>query len=106
MMRPKAACAFLLLGFLLGSCGLTTTRPKEEMSLAAAAFLAANEANALILAPGLYKKAETYYLKAKALYRRKYFNKAKQFAILSRQFAERAEFVAQRKASFEGAQPQ
>ena len=85
----------------LGSCGITATRPKLEISLAAAAFSAARKANAQTLAPGLYRKAEFYYLKAKSTYRRKYFNKAKQYAIISKSFAEKAEFVAIRKSSQE-----
>lgn len=82
--------------FLSGACGLTTTRPKQEMSMAQTAFLAAQEANAQVKAPGLYRKAEIFYLRAKASYRRKFFNKAKEYAILSQKFSEQAEFVARR----------
>ncbi len=73
------------------------TRPKEEMGLAAVAFLAAKDARAAILAPALYRKAETYYLKAKSAYRRKYFNKAKDYALLTKKYAEQAEYMAKRK---------
>ena len=62
-------------------CGLTTTRPKQEMSLAQAAFLAAKEAKADVYSPTLFRKAELFYLKAKSSYRRKYFNKAKKVAV-------------------------
>lgn len=86
--------------FLWG-CGLTTTRPKIEMSLAQNAFLAAKKAKAQILAPQLFRKAEYYYLKAKSSYRRKYFNKAKQYANLSKKFSEQAEFTAIRKATLD-----
>ncbi|TNF03106.1 MAG: DUF4398 domain-containing protein [Deltaproteobacteria bacterium] len=86
---------------ILAACGLATTRPKLEMSLAQSAFLAARQSKAQTLAPGLYRKAEFYYLKAKSSYKRKYFNKAKQYAILSKNFSERAEFVAIRKATLE-----
>ena len=79
------------------ACGLTTTRPKQEMSYAQAAFLAAKEAKAEVHAPNLYRKAEIYYLKAKSAYRRKYFNKAKSYATLSQKFAEKAEFEATKK---------
>lgn len=85
----------------LGACGLTTVRPKLEMNLAASAFLAAKQANAHRLAPGLFRKAEQFYLKAKSSYRRKFFNKAKQFADVSRKFSERAEFIAKRKETIE-----
>jgi len=87
--------------FFVGACGLTTTRPKLEMSLAASAFLAAKKAKAQTLAPGLFRKSEFYFLKAKASYRKKFFNKAKQYAILSTKYAEQAEFVSVRKATLE-----
>lgn len=82
---------------LLTACGLATTRPKQEMSYAQAAFLAAKEAKAEVHAASLYRKAEIYYLKAKSAYRRKYFNKAKSYAKLSQKFAEQAEFEATKK---------
>jgi len=90
-----------ILCLTLGSCGLTTTRPKLEMSLAAAAFLAAKKAKAQTLAPGLFRKSEFYFLKAKASYRKKFFNKAKQYAVLSIKYSEQAEFVSVRKATLE-----
>lgn len=90
---------------LLGACGLTATRPKLEMGMAAAAFVAAKEAKADELAPNVFRKAEVYYLKAKSSYRRKYFNKAKQYALLSKKFSEQAEFMAYRKVTVEGAPP-
>ena len=86
---------------ILGACGLATTRPKLEMTMAQTAFLAAKEVKAQTLAPGLFRKAEFYYLKAKSSYRRKYFNKAKQYAILSKKFSERAEFVSVRKQALD-----
>jgi hypothetical protein len=87
--------------FVLTACGLTTTRPKLEMRLAQSAFLAAKKANSQTLSPGLYRKAEFLYLKAKSSYKRKYFNKAKQYAIASKKYAERAEYVAIRKKALE-----
>lgn len=92
----------LLFLLTLGACGLGTTRPKVEMSLAQAAFLAAKEAGADSQSPTLYRKAEVYYIKAKSAYRRKYFNKAKDYAILSKRFAEKAEYEAIRKKALEG----
>jgi hypothetical protein len=91
---------FLVLIFL-GSCGIATTRPKLEMSLAQSAFLAAKEAQADVKASGLYRKAEYYYIKAKSSYKRKYFSKAQQYAILSKKYSERAEYVAIRKKALE-----
>ena len=86
---------------IMGSCGLVATRPKLEMSLAAASFLAAKEAGAAQEVPNLFRKAEFYYLKAKSAYRRKYFNKAQQYANISREFSEKAEFAAKRKKTLE-----
>lgn len=87
---------------ILGACGLTTTRPKIEMSLAQSAFIAAKEAGADVHASNLFRNAEDYYLKAKSAYRRKYFNKAKEYALLSRQYSEKAEYAAVRKKALEG----
>ncbi len=92
----------LLVLLILGSCGLATTRPKIEMSLAQAAFLAAKEAGADIHASNTFRKAEDYYLKAKSAYRRKYFNKAKEYALFSKKFSEQAEYQAIRKKALEG----
>ena len=74
----------LLIVLILSGCALTASRPKLEMSLAASAFFAARIAKAQVLTPSLYRKAEFYYLKAKGSYRRKYFDKAKQYAELSK----------------------
>jgi hypothetical protein len=95
----------LILLLSLGSCGLTTTRPKIEMSLAQSAFLAAKEAGADVSSPTNYRKAEVYYLKAKSAYRRKYFNKAQEYAIQSKKFSERAEYEGIRKKALEGGTP-
>jgi hypothetical protein len=99
MLRPSVVV--LIFTLLLGACGLATTRPKKDMSLAQAAFMAAKRANAQTLAPGLYRKAEFYYIKARSAYRTKNFNKAQQYAELSRKFSEQAELVAVRKAALE-----
>lgn len=85
----------------LVSCGVATTRPKVEMAYAQSAFLAAKNSGAQISAPALYRKAEYYYLKAKSAYRRKYFNKAKQYALLSQKFSEEAEYNTVRKKALE-----
>ncbi|OIQ19911.1 MAG: hypothetical protein BM556_05335 [Bacteriovorax sp. MedPE-SWde] len=86
---------------LLTGCGLTTARPKLEMTLAQAAFISAKEAGGQSLAPALYRKAEFYYLKAKSSYRRKFFNKAKKYADLSKRFSEKAEFKAYKKKALD-----
>lgn len=72
------------------------------MSYAQAAFMAAKESGADIHASSLFRKAEDYYLKAKSSYRRKYFNKAKEYAILSKKYSEQAEYAAVRKKALEG----
>jgi Domain of unknown function (DUF4398) len=92
----------LLLYIFITACGLTTTRPKVEMSYAQAAFMAAKESGADVHASSLFRKAEDYYLKAKSAYRRKYFNKAKEFALLSKKYSEQAEYAAVRKKALEG----
>jgi len=92
----------LLLCIFISACGLTTTRPKVEMSYAQAAFMAAKESGADVHASSLYRKAEDFYLKAKSAYRRKYFNKAKEFALLSKKYSEQAEYAAVRKKALEG----
>lgn len=89
-----AILTLLLLNLLGGGCGLAVTRPKLEMSLAAAALIAAQKADAQRWTPNLYRKAEYYYLKAKSAYRRKYFNKAKQYAQLATKYSEKAEFIS------------
>ena len=91
----------IILMVILSACGLATTRPKLEMNLAAAAFMAAKDVKAYVLSPARYRKAEFYYLKARSAYRKKYFNKAKQYAIISKKEAEKAEFIAIRKATLE-----
>ncbi len=98
-MRPFLIALIFL---TLGACGLTTTRPKVEMSLAQAAFLAAKEAGADVHASNLFRQAEDFYLKAKSAYRRKYFNKAQEYALLSKKFSEQAEYAAIRKKALEG----
>ncbi len=82
-------------------CGLATTRPKLEMSYADAAFKAAKEGEANIHASTLYQRAEYYFIKARSSYRRKYFNKAKQYAILSQKFSEKAELISIKKKSMQ-----
>jgi hypothetical protein len=72
------------------------------MQLAQVAFIAAKDSGADIHASTLYRKAEDYYLKAKSAYRRKYFNKAKEYAVLSKKFSEQAEYSAIRKKALEG----
>jgi hypothetical protein len=86
---------------LTTSCGITQTRPKLEMELAAAAYLAARNVKANVVSPVLFRKGEVFYLKARSSYRRKYFNKAKQYAILSKKFSEQAEFAARKQSVLE-----
>jgi hypothetical protein len=64
------------------------------MSLAQAAFLAARDSGAEEKSPTLFRKAEVYYLKAKSAYKKKFFDKAKQYALLSKKYSEKAEYDA------------
>ncbi len=97
----KIKVYLIIFTFIFQSCGLTTARPKLEMSLAQAAFIAAKNAKSDEHSPQFYRKAEVYYLKARSAYRRKYFNKAKSYAELSRKFSEKAEFATIKKIQFE-----
>lgn len=90
----------------LQSCGLTMSRPKLEMSLASAAFIAAKEVNARVLSPNYFRKAEVYFLKAKSAYKRKYFNQAQKYALLSKEYSERAEYDAIKQSVVGKPQPQ
>lgn len=91
----------LILLILITSCALVETRPKEVMSIAQAAFLAAKNANSAQYASNLYKQAENSYLKAKSAYKKKYFNKAKKYAKMTIYFSERAEVESLRIQTFE-----
>ena len=91
----------LILIIFTTGCALAATRPKKEMSYAAAAFKAAILAKAQVMSPSYFRIADFYFLKALACYRRKYFDKAKQYAELSIKFSEVAEFNANKKATFE-----
>ncbi|RPJ72182.1 MAG: DUF4398 domain-containing protein [Alphaproteobacteria bacterium] len=97
----KQILVLILVLLFSTACGLTTTRPKLEMSMAQVAFMAAKDSQADVKAPGLFRKAEYYYLKAKSSYKRKYFNKAQQYARRSKKYSERAEYVAIRKKTLE-----
>lgn len=97
----KKIIVFTFLVSILSACGLTTTRPKLEMAMAQSAIMAAKEAGADTKASQLYRKAEYYYLRAKSNYKRKYFNKALEFALLSKKYSERAEYIAIRKKTLE-----
>lgn len=89
---------------MLGGCGFAVTRPKLEIQIAAAAFLAAKDVQAQKYGPNLYRKAEFYYLKAKSAYKRKYFNQALKYAKLSQKFSEKAELIASVKRAEESVQ--
>ena len=100
---PSRILPFILLGLLtLKGCGVGVTRPKYEMNLAIISLQSAIEAKAPQEAPKLYRQAEYYFLKAKSAYLRKYFNKAKEYAIKSTKFSEKSEFISTIKKVTEG----
>ena len=74
---------------------------KTKITFLTAAFIAAKDSGAAQTVPNLYRKAEYFYLKAKSAYRRKYFNKAQQYANISREYSEKAEFASRRKKTLE-----
>ena len=86
---------------ILVGCGLLSTRPKEEMAMAQVAFMAAKDSGGHRYAPGVFRKAEVYYLKAKSSYRKKYFNNAKRYAIISKKYSEMAEIIAVKRKFLE-----
>lgn len=83
---------FLLVIILfISGCGVTATRPKLEMSIAEEAYIAAKEVGSEDLAPREFRLAELSYLKAKSAYKKKFFDKASQFAKISIKYSEMAE---------------
>ena len=91
----------LILWFIinLGSGSRSESRPNLEMSFARAAFFAAKEIKANEHDSTTFRKAEIYFFKAKSAYKRKYFNKARDYAILTRPFTEKAEYTTRLKLS-------
>lgn len=83
---------FLLL--ILSGCGITATRPKLEMSIAEEAFLSAKDAGGEDISPKEFRLAELSYLKAKSAYKKKFFDKASQYAKISIKYSEMAELNA------------
>lgn len=83
-----------LLVFIITGCGITATRPKLEMSIAEEAFLSAKDAGGEELSPKEFRLAELSYLKAKSAYKKKFFDKAAQFAKMSIKYSEMAELNA------------
>ena len=71
------------------------------MAMAAEALWAAKQAQADSFAQGPYRKAEDFYVKAKSQYRQKFFDRAKQMAILAKIYAEKAEEMAMVKKTQE-----
>lgn len=94
-------CRTTILLCLLGvaSCGVTATRPKLEMSIAEEAFLSAKDAGSEELSPREFRLAELSMVKAKTAYKKKFFDKAAQFAKMSIKYSELAELNALRVRS-------
>lgn len=87
---------FFIGTFFLVSCAVTVTRPKLEMSIAEEAYLSAKDAGSEELSPKEFRLAELSMLKAKSAYKKKFFDKASQFAKLSIKYSELAELNALR----------
>lgn len=64
------------------------------MSDTAAAIHAAREVQADVLAPELFRQSSELFFKARQEYKFKYYDKAKEHALLARKFAEQAELDA------------
>jgi hypothetical protein len=91
--RYKFSVLFII-AVLLSSCGITATRPKLEMSIAEEAFLSAKDAGGEEISPKEFRLAELSYLKAKSAYKKKFFDKASQYAKISIKYSEMAELNA------------
>lgn len=68
-----------------------TYLPQEEMVLAEVALEAAREAKAEVHEPFFFQKAEFYFKSAKTAYQNREYDFAKQFALKSKEFSEKAE---------------
>ena len=80
-------CAISFVG-----CGVFATRPDRHLSYAEAAHVAAQKANAEVLAPNSYQLARETLFRARSSYRLKNFKLARRLSIRSRLLAEEAEF--------------
>ena len=79
--------------FIFLSCAITTKRPKYEMAIAKSAFQAAKKASAARFAALKYRKAEISYLKARELYKKKIFDKAKRLAKMTIYYSETVSYT-------------
>jgi len=80
--------------FAVSSCSLFVGRPIQEFSDQDAALKAARELGAQTAAPELYRKAEEYSIRALNEYKAKNFLVAREYAVKSREYAEKAEWLA------------
>lgn len=81
--------------FLVISCA--GTPPKKEYAQAKMALMAASEAQAQIHAPVDFDKAEQYMKLCDRAFYERIFSKAREYALLAKQFAEAAELKALEK---------
>ena len=105
--QTRRGCRFalvtlVLLAALNTGCSIVATRPVQEMSNTQAAIRAANEVQADILAPELFRQANEWFLKARQEYRFKDFANAKKYADQARTLAEQAELLAIRNGGVRG----
>lgn len=92
-MNPVAVIASILFLIFWGSsCSITAVRPAQEMSNMEVAIRSAQEVNADVLAPELFRMAQDVAHKARRDYRLKYFKEARQKADEARVLAEKSEF--------------
>lgn len=84
----------VLLTLCIWGCAMFITRPSQLMSDTTAALRAAQQAQAEVLAPELYRQSLEWYFKAKNEYMMKNFKLATEYANRSRTLAEEAEFTA------------
>ncbi len=94
----------LLAGFVfatlqLSGCGVFATRPDRHLSYAEAAHVAAQKANAEVIAPSSYQLARETLFRARSSYRLKNFKLARRLSIRARLLSEEAEFRSLHKDS-------
>ena len=90
---------FVFLSALLTGCGVFATRPDRHLSYAEAAHVAAQKANAEVMAPSSYQLARETLFRARSSYRLKNFKLARRLSIRARLLSEEAEFRSLHKDS-------
>ena len=96
-MKFKRIGFFLIATLLFSACSqITAIRPEFEIKMAQSAFSAAKDAGAESTSSKDFRLAELALIKAKNAYKKKSFDQAKKFALLSIKYAEKAELEVEK----------